>query len=178
MHPRSRTTNRVQPAPAASLTATTDHGGDMVDESNVGKRYPGYTFPIELGKVREFARATKTQNPDYLDDDQAVIPPTWLIASGFWAPPDLANPVAALNINLARLLHGGQEFVFHGPPPKAGDVLSTESWIDSVYEKEGKRGGTMRFAELVTEYRDQAGKVVATSRSTMIETGKATTEGS
>ena len=70
--------------------------------------------------MREFAEATKTSNPDYLDDEQAVIPPTWLIASGFWAPADLANPVTKLNINLARLLHGGQEFVFHGPPPEGG----------------------------------------------------------
>ena len=84
----------------------------------------------------------------------------------------------SLNINLARLLHGGQEFVFHGPPPKAGDVISTESWIDKVYEKEGKRGGSMRFAEMVTEYKDQNGKVVAESRTTMIETGKPATEGS
>ena len=163
---------------ARILPPTTDDTGEgMADESIIGKRYPGYTFPIERGKVREFAQATKTSNPDYLDDEQAVIPPTWLIASGFWAPPDLPNPVVALNINLARLLHGGQEFVFHGPPPKAGDVISTESWIDKVYEKEGKRGGTMRFAEMVTEYKDQTGTVVAESRTTMIETGKAPTEG-
>ena len=36
----------------------------------------------------------------------------------------------------------------------------------------------MRFAEMVTEYRDEAGKVVAQSRTTMIETGKPPTEGS
>jgi glyceraldehyde 3-phosphate dehydrogenase len=40
------------------------------------------------------------------------------------------------------------------------------------------RGGTMRFAEMVTEYKDQTGKVVAESRTTMIETGKPATEGS
>ena len=150
----------------------------MADDSVIGKRYPGYTFPIERGKIREFARATLTRNPDYLDNPEPVIEPTWLIASGFWAPEDLANPVVALNINLARLLHGGQEFVFHGPPPKAGDLISTESWIDKIYEKDGKRGGPMRFAEMVTEYKDQTGAVVAESRTTMIETGKSTTEGS
>jgi hypothetical protein len=34
----------------------------------------------------------------------------------------------------------------------------------------------MRFAEMVTEYRDERGTVVAESRTTMIETGKAPTE--
>ena len=86
--------------------------------------------------------------------------------------------MADLGISLARLLHGGQEFVFHGPPPRAGDVISTESWIDKIYEKQGKRGGTMRFAEIVTEYSDQTGTVVAESRSTLIETAKPATEGS
>ena len=33
--------------------------------------------------------------------------------------------------------------------------------VDEVYEKEGKRGGTMRFAEIVTEFRDETGKLVA-----------------
>jgi acyl dehydratase len=150
----------------------------MADDSVIGKRFPGYEFTIERGKIREFARATMSRNPDYLDDPAAVIPPTWLIASGFWAPEDLENPVASLNINLARLLHGGQEFTFFGPPPRAGAKITTESWIDNVYEKEGKRGGTMRFAEMVTEYRAVGAMVAAVAPTTMIETGKAPTEGS
>ena len=36
----------------------------------------------------------------------------------------------------------------------------------------------MTFVETVTEFRDQAGKLVAEARSTAIETGKAPTEGS
>mgnify|MGYP003338104032 FL=1 len=35
----------------------------------------------------------------------------------------------------------------------------------------------MTFTEQVTEFRDQAGALVAELRSTMIETSKATTEG-
>ena len=145
----------------------------MVNKNMVGRRGPKFGIVVERGKIREFARATMTSNPEYLDDPEAVIPPTWLIASGFWAPADLANPVASLNINLARLLHGGQEFVFHGPPPKAGDVISTESWIDKIYEKEGKRGGTMRVITTVEDFTDEDGNLVAQSRGTLIETGKA-----
>jgi acyl dehydratase len=148
----------------------------MVDESVIGERQPGYEMEVERGKIREFARATMSRNPDYLDDPDAVSPPTFLITSSFWAPPGSANPAAGLNINLARLLHGGQEFVFFGPPPRVGAKLSAESRVDKVYEKEGRRGGTMRFAETVTEFRDETGKVVAESRTTLIETGKAPTE--
>ena len=52
-------------------------------------------------------------------------------------------------------------------------MLTAQSRIDRVYEKEGKRGGSMIFAETVTEYRDETGRIVAESRSTLIETGKA-----
>jgi MaoC dehydratase-like protein len=67
--------------------------------------------------------------------------------------------------------------VFHGPPPKAGTKLTSQTRVDQIYEKEGKRGGTMTFVETVQEFRDEAGNVVAEMRSTAIETGKPPTEG-
>jgi hypothetical protein len=44
--------------------------------------------------------------------------------------------------------------------------------VDADYEKEGRRGGTMRFVEVVTEYRDDAGSLVAATRNTLIETAR------
>ncbi len=77
---------------------------------------------------------------------------------------------------MERILHGEQEFTFPNGPPKAGAVLTGTTSIGKQYEKEGKRGGSMKFSELITEFRDADGNVVATSKSTTIETGKATTE--
>jgi hypothetical protein len=51
-------------------------------------------------------------------------------------------------------------------------VLTAESWVDRRYEKDGKRGGTMRFAEIVTSYRNAEGTVVAEARMTLIETAR------
>ena len=46
-----------------------------------------YEIPIERGKIREFALATKSKHPDY-DAPDAVIPPTFLTtAQNFWQPP-------------------------------------------------------------------------------------------
>ena len=61
-------------------------------------------------------------------------------------------------MNLARVLHGGSEFVFFGPPPRAGARLTTTSRLDKQYEKEGRRGGTMKFAETVQEFFDESGQ--------------------
>lgn len=137
----------------------------------------GYEVLIERGKIREFARAAKTANPEH-DGPAAVAPPTFLTtAQNFWAPPAALKPVAELGFNLARVLHGEEEFEFFGPPPSAGDVLTAESAIGERWEKEGKRGGTMRFARLVTQYRDAAGTLVAEQRTTIIETAKPPSDG-
>ena len=127
------------------------------------------TMPIERGKIREFARATGSKNPDY-DRDGAPVTPTFLTTMGFWAT---SHPAAQLGFELARVLHGEEEFEFFGPPPHAGDTVTFSTRIGEQWEKEGKRGGVMRFAKLVTEFRDEAGTLVAEQRTTIIETGKA-----
>jgi hypothetical protein len=132
---------------------------------------------VELGKIREFARATKSTNPEYLKAENPVAPATFLVTSSFWqdAPPRRAG---ASGEGYERLLHGAQEFVFFGEPPRAGTVLSVQSRPGPEYEKTGRRGGVMKFRELITEYRDQDGTLVAEAHGTIIETSQAPTGGS
>jgi hypothetical protein len=142
-----------------------------------GRSGAPFTMPIELGKIREFARATKSRNLAYErhGDRPALTPATFLITSVFWQTP-ASDPYHGVHRNLERILHGEQEFVFHGPPPSAGDVLTGQSRIDAVYEKHGKRGGSLIFRELVTDFRDAEGNLVAEMRNTTIETSKSTAE--
>lgn len=144
-----------------------------MDKSIEGKRGRPFRVVVEEGKVREFARAVKSEHPAYTaDGPQATSPATFLASSAFWQGAD-GSPFAGVKLNWARILHGEQEFVFPGPPPAAGTELTAEARIDRVFEKEGKRGGTMTFVEVLTEYRDGSGAVVAESRSTVIETSQA-----
>ena len=144
-----------------------------MDTSIEGNRGKPFRVVVEEGKVREFARAVKSSNAAYVGDGpQATSPPTFLASSTFWQHPE-NSPWGGAALNWERILHGEQEFVFPGPPPAAGTELIAEARIDRVYEKEGKRGGTMTFVELVTEYRDASGAVVAESRGTIIETSQA-----
>jgi hypothetical protein len=141
-----------------------------------GRQGAPFTMVVEGGKIREFARATKSDNPDYLDGDHPLSPVTFLAASAFWQ--DESNSAWGDGPrNYERILHGEQEFVFFGEPPRAGDVLTGVSRIERVYEKAGRRGGAMKFTEAVTEFRDPEGKLVAESRSTSIETGQAPSSG-
>lgn len=131
-----------------------------------------FTLPIERGKIREFARAAHSQDSAY-DRVDAVVPPTFLtVARQFWEPI-AESPIAATGFDLRRLLHGEEEFVFHGPPVHAGQTLTADSRLESTSEKEGKRGGRMRLATFVTEFRDETGLLVAEQRTTLLETGKA-----
>ena len=143
---------------------------DTSIEGNAGKPY---RMVAEEGKIREFARATKSTNPAYGAGGMApsTSPVTFLASSVFWQGPD-SSPWGDARLNWERILHGEQEFVFTGRPPTPGTVLTAQARIDRVYEKEGKRGGTMTFAEVVTEFCDEAGTLVAESRSTIIETSK------
>lgn len=136
---------------------------------------PPFTMAVELGKIREFARATKSTSPEHTGapGDAPIMPPTFLATSTFWQGPE-HSAMKGMGVQSARILHGGQEFTFHGEPPRAGAVLTGRQRVDKVYEKEGKRGGTMRFIELITDYHDDSGQLVAESRSTVIETSKAT----
>jgi hypothetical protein len=131
-----------------------------------GTRGAEYEMVVERGKIAEFATAMQSQNPGYAGSG-AIIPPTFLMSSALWAPEGAAVDVG---FDRRRLLHGEQEFIFHGPPPRAGQVLKVSDQIVDRYEKPGKRGGMMRFAVVVTEYRGEDGTLVAEARKTLIET--------
>jgi hypothetical protein len=125
-----------------------------------------YEIVVERGKIAEFAAAMQSQDPAYAGPC-AIVPPTFLMSSSLWAPEGAAVDVG---FDRKRLLHGEQEFIFHGPPPRAGQVLRVSDRLVDRYEKPGKRGGMMRFAVVVTEYRGEDGTLVAEARKTLIET--------
>ena len=138
--------------------------------SPVGTRGTDYEMVVERGKIAEFAAAMQSQNPAYAGPG-AIAPPTFLISSALWAPEGAAVDVG---FDRRRLLHGEQEFVFHGPPPRAGQTLKVSDQIVDRYEKPGKKGGLMRFAVVLTEYRSEDGTLVAEARKTLIETAPRT----
>ncbi|UCE87446.1 MAG: MaoC family dehydratase N-terminal domain-containing protein [Deltaproteobacteria bacterium] len=129
-----------------------------------------------------------------------VAPPTFAISSAHWdptyalkgvrripAPPPAPEPPARSGgetsgqtsgearggpFNLARVLHGEQRFEYH-KPMRPGMALRVTRRTGKSWEKQGKRGGKMRFVENVSEYRDAEGELVVTATSVGITTEKA-----
>jgi acyl dehydratase len=130
---------------------------------------------VELGKIREFARAVKDDNPLFFDAERArrelggvMPPPTFSLTIALW---DDGGGRPPLQLDLRRLLHGEQEFEYL-KPIFAGDVLTATTRIADVFEKTGSRGGTMKFVVLESDFVNQKGERVLRSRSTLIETGQ------
>jgi hypothetical protein len=143
----------------------------VVNKNMVGRRGPKFDIVVERGKIREFAQATGSNHPEYLEPPAPVSPPTFLTTVNFWQPPEANDLYRQLEIDVRRLLHGEQEFEFLHEPPTAGAVLHCQTEVEEIYEKEGRRGGVMTFVVMRSDFTDDDGAVVAQSRSTLIETG-------
>jgi len=149
------------------------------DKSLIGATGQPVTMHIERGKIREFARAIKDDDPLYFDEEHArreaggIMPPlTFLQTMAHW---DAGRGRPKVPMDLKRVLHGEQEYEFL-KPIHAGDVLTAVSRIADIYERQGKRGGTMTFVVTETEYRNAVGEPVARARQVVIETGQVVRE--
>jgi acyl dehydratase len=142
-----------------------------IDRSIIGQWGPEGRWHVERGKIAEFAKAVKDDNRAYRQSDAPPAPPTFLMTIAHWMG-SLGETRQGIKLDYRRLLHGEQEFEYVRPI-RAGDVLTFRSRTKDVYQKEGKRGGTMTFVIGETEFKNQRGEVVAYMRNVAIETADA-----
>jgi hypothetical protein len=123
-------------------------------------------MPIERGKVREYAVATAAARPAYLDDPKAPVPPTFLATVVFWTPIGetlrsaevlQACAVAGVPADLGSLLSLEQEYVYHGPPPRAGETLRTAERLTDVRAKRTRDGRPMVVVRFIVDFHDERG---------------------
>lgn len=100
------------------------------------------------------------------------MPPTFLASSAHWLLPGSAM-LEGLTC-FARVLHGEQEFVFYQELPRAGAHLVAQQTVQRQYSKVGRKGGTMDFTVVLTEFRNMDGELVAEGRNTVIMTSRPT----
>ena len=116
----------------------------MADDKPVGKEFPSVTYEVGREKIREYANAVGEANPVHHDPDAAreagfrnvVAPPMFCVV--YSAPamgPAILDP--EVGINLAAMVHGGQEFEW-GEPVCAGDTITTTPRFAGFSEKDGK----------------------------------------
>ncbi|MET0128929.1 MAG: MaoC family dehydratase N-terminal domain-containing protein, partial [Solirubrobacterales bacterium] len=115
-----------------------------VNEDAIGKSYPPVTYQVGREKIREYAHALGITNPVHHDREAAVAagfrdvvaPPMFCVVYSVPAlGPAVVDP--EVGINLATMVHGGQEFVW-GEPVCSGDEITTEIEVTEIYERGGK----------------------------------------
>jgi acyl dehydratase len=127
-----------------------------------------FRMMVEEGKIREFARATRSRSAEHLRPRDPVSPVTFLACCALWMREE-NSAWRGVTRDFANILHGEQEFSFHGPPPAAGTELIGLQSIDRTYEKVGARGGAMTFTEVVTRFRNPSSeRTVVEMRSVSI----------
>jgi acyl dehydratase len=158
---------------------------------------PEYEFHVDRTAILTFAAAIGETNPIYWDARAAaatplgdvIAPPTFGVASAHWnphyglkgtrkipVPKEAPAPREARGGggggSLARVLHGEQRFTYH-KPMQPGMKLRVTTRPGNAWEKEGKKGGKLRFSETISEYRDESGELVLTATSVGVLTEKA-----
>ena len=136
------------------------------DERIIGLQGPTYEVDIERGRIRQFAKSVYAFDKGYHEDPRAVVPPTFLIMSGYHygyilarAPADSA--FGRIDEDFRTCADGGEEFVFHGPPPRAGDRLIASTSMHDFKERQGRRGGRLRIYVTRTRFHAPDGRHVA-----------------
>jgi len=118
-----------------------------------GTVYPDVPFTVDPAQVAAFRAVLGVSDG---------VPPTFVTAAEFTVfPRVIGDP--NLGLDFTRVLHGSQEYVYERPL-REGETLSVRARIDAIRQK-----GDTGFLTVVMELRDDAGELVCTARSQMVE---------
>lgn len=159
-----------------------------------------YRFPVDRTAIMLFASAIGETNPIYWDEDAAartplggvIAPPTFPTASSQWDPDYFLRGVRQIpepppaeeetgsgssgagggGASLARVLHGEERYEYF-QPMRPGMILTVSTHAGKTWEKEGRRGGKLRFNESIREFRDESGELVVRATTVGVVTGQA-----
>lgn len=116
----------------------------MIDRNFIGYEFEPSEKKITRWQIAQFANAIRDPNPIYYDMSEArkqeykdiPVPPTFFTKFTFSSDK---NFFATLGIDYKKLLDGGREYIYH-TDCVAGDIISYQTKVESIVEKEGKRG--------------------------------------
>ncbi len=142
----------------------------MFDKSKVGTSFPPFSIEVERCKIHELALAIGDDNPIYHSREAAQaagykdVPlfPTAPTMFLFWGHTDRARLLMSAGINVARMLHGEEEYEYLSPI-YPGDILTGVTRI-----VDGKTRGTMDIIVTETRYTNQDNQPVLVARSMVL----------
>jgi len=144
-----------------------------INTDYIGRTFePSEPYEVSRVKIAEFAVAIGEPSPLCRDRAAAqaagypdvIAPPTFAIVVGAANSARVTHD-PDLGVNYAMILHGEQSFS-HARPLHAGDVVVSQSTIESI-----RSVGSMTTLTTVTQIRTTEGEHVCTARSVLVERG-------
>ena len=122
----------------------------------VGRESEEVLFEVERGAIRKLAEAVSDQTPECVRGD--IAPPSF--------PTTFRIAIPGLSFDLARVLHGAQEYRYERPL-RAGDRVRCRLRLANLYRRHGSLG-EMTFLILTMEGLDDSGSLVFSGTTTAI----------
>ena len=140
-----------------------------LDPQLLGQHSPPKKCEVERGALRKFAQALGLKDPIYYSLEAAqsqgyrdvVAPPTFAVTLLPWEVPGLELP-------LAGVLHGEQEFHWENPLC-AKDIIYVSGWVDEVKSR-ANPAGKMTMITVSSEGRQSGGELAFTARALLVVT--------
>jgi acyl dehydratase len=137
----------------------------MVDDFAIGMTLTPVHARVEPGRLRFFLDVLDERNSVYRDlaaaraagFSERPIPPTYLVCLEMMDGEKPFEILEALKVNISRILHGEQKFIYRAPV-YVGDELTFETSVTGVQHK---KGGALTMIDVTTKIANQHGKPVA-----------------
>lgn len=143
----------------------------MIDKKWIGHELPPSVLAIERTRLQFFAKVIGESDPVYTDPAAAraagypdlLAPPTFIFAAELDSGAVIAM-LAALEVPVAKLLHGEQGFTYY-LPVCAGDTVTVRSTITDIY---AKKNGALEFVVKSSRAINQRDEAVADMRAVLV----------
>ncbi len=131
-----------------------------IDRKHIGYRLAPFTVTVNAEHLRRFAAAIGELEAGVESD---LAPPTYLkVIEG--EGNSSREIIAALGIDLRRVLHVEQEFEY-GEPLRGGDQVTVERVVTDIYDR---KGGALEFVVVDSTMHNSTGAFVGRSRQSIL----------
>jgi acyl dehydratase len=147
----------------------------MFDTSKIGQSFAPFTYEVQRNKIHELTAAIGDDNPIYHDRTAAQtagftdvpISPTAPTMFNFWGNRHRGTGIAYLGINVARILHGEEEYAYLAPIYPSDVLTGTTTLVDGK-TRQGSGGHSIDILTLETRYTNQHNQPVLNTRTTIV----------
>ncbi|MFZ2994848.1 FAS1-like dehydratase domain-containing protein [Sphingobium sp.] len=161
--------------PISALSTDAPSASSCITRHDGGRVLRTVRFPVEAGKIAEFARATDDYNELFFDCDTAresrltpAIAPLTFTASLLHHIDDPLSLLREIGMEPSRVVHGEQHWNYHAPV-RAGDVLLAQSRLLAIDSVSRRNGNPMKRAIIETVYHNENREMMLTERQISLE---------